>query len=119
MTSKARDADAEVLRRLDDLAGTEIDAGLAERVVLDQQMVFRHAHVLEHQFAVVHEPAAERLVAARDREPRRVARHQERRRALQHADLRIGVGIDDVKSGVVAVGDELLAAVDDPVLAVS
>ena len=70
-------ADAEVLRRLDDLAGTEIDAGLAERVVLDQQMIFRHAHVLEHQLAVVHEPATERLVAARDGEPGRVARHQE------------------------------------------
>ena len=81
-------ADAEILRRLDDLAGTEIDAGLAERVVLDQQMVVRHAHVLEHQLAVVHEAAAQRLVAARDREARRVARHQERRGALQHADLR-------------------------------
>ena len=62
-------ADAEILRRLDDLAGPEIDAGLAERVVLDQQMVLRHAHVLEHQLAVVHEPAAERLVAARDVSP--------------------------------------------------
>ena len=70
-------ADAEILRRLDDLARPEIDAGLAERVVLDQQMVFRHAHVLEHELAVVHEAAAERLVAARDRQPRRVARHQE------------------------------------------
>ena len=107
-------ADAEVLRRLDDLARAEIDAGLAERVVLDQQMVVRHEHVLEHQLAVVHEAAAERLVAARDREPRRVARHQERRRALQHADLRIGVGVDHVEAGVVAVGDELLAAVDHP-----
>ena len=43
-----------------------------------------------------------------------VARHQERRRALQHADLRIGVGVDHVQAGVVAVGDELLAAVDHP-----
>ena len=64
-------ADAEILRRLDDLARPEIDAGLAERIVLDQQMIVRHAHVLEHQLAVVHEPAAEGLVAARDRQARR------------------------------------------------
>ncbi len=69
--------DAKVLRRLDDLAWAEVDAGLAERVVLDQKVILRHAHVLKHEFAVVHEPAAQRLVAARDSEPRRVARHQE------------------------------------------
>ena len=78
--------DAEILRRLDDLAGTEIDAGLAERIVLHQQVIRRHPHVLEHQLAVVHEAAAERLVAARDGQPRRVARDQKTRRALQHAD---------------------------------
>ena len=107
-------ADAEILRRLDDLAGLEIDAGAAERIAFGQQVVLRHPHVLEHQLAVVHEAAAERLVAARDGQPGRVARHQEARRALQHADLRIGVGIDHEQAGVVAVGDELLAAVDDP-----
>ena len=77
-------------------------------------MIVGHEHVLEHHLAVVHEAAAERLVAARHREALGLARHQERRRALQHADFRIGVGIDDVKPGVVAVGDELLAAVDHP-----
>ena len=61
-----RHADAEVLGGLDDLAGPEIDPGLAERVVLDQQMIRRQAHVLEHQLAIVHEAAAHRLVAARD-----------------------------------------------------
>ena len=70
-------ADTEILRRLDDLAGPEIDAGLAERVALDQKMVGRHGHVLEYQLAVVHETAAERLVAARDGQARRVPRHQE------------------------------------------
>src|SRR5262245_35292172 len=99
-------ADAEVLRRLDDLARAEVDAGLAERVVLDQEMVVGHQHVLEHQLAVVHEAAAHGLVAARDREPLGLARHQEARRALQHADLGIGVGVDHVEPGVVAVGDE-------------
>ena len=77
-------------------------------------MIVRHEHVLEHHLAVVHEAAAERLVAARDREALGLARHQERRRALQHADFRIGVGVDHVEAGVVAVGDELLAAVDHP-----
>jgi hypothetical protein len=77
-------------------------------------VVFRHAHVLEHQLAVVHEPAAERLVAARNGQAGRVARHQEARRALQHADLGVGVGVDHEQAGVVAVRDELFAAVDDP-----
>ena len=107
-------ADAEIFRGLDDLAGPEIDAGRTERGVFDQHMIVRHEHVLEHQLAVVHEAAAERLVATSHREPLGVARHQERRRALHHADLRIGVGIDDVEPGVVTVGDELLAAVDHP-----
>ena len=68
--------------------------------------------------AVVHEAAAERLVAARDGQPRRVARHQERRSALQHADLGIGVGVDHEQAGVVPVRDELLASVDHPFAAV-
>ncbi len=107
-------ADAEVLGRLDDLAGTEIDAGRTHRAILHQQVIVRHEHVLEHHFAVVHETAAERLVAACDREPFGFARHQERRGALQHADLGIAIGVDHVEAGVVAVGDELLAAVDHP-----
>ena len=48
------------------------------------------------------------------RQPGRLARHEKRGRALQHADLGIGVGIDDVEPGIVAIGDELLAAVDHP-----
>ena len=107
-------ADAEIFRRLDDLAGPEIDRGLAERVALDQQMIRRHPHVLEHQLAVVHEAAADGLVAARDGQPRRAARHQKTRRALHHADLRIGVGIDHEQAGVITIRNELLAAVDHP-----
>jgi hypothetical protein len=37
--------------------------------------------------------------------------NQEARGALQHADLGIGVGVDHVEPVIVAVGDELLAAV--------
>ena len=73
---KATHADAEIFRRLDDFPGAEIDAGLAERVVLHQQMVLRHTHVLEHEFAVVHIAATQRLVATRDGQPRRFARHE-------------------------------------------
>ena len=87
-------ADAEVLRRLDDLAGAEVDAGLAERVVLHQQMIVRHAHVLEHHLAVVHEAAAERLVAARDGEALGLARHEEDEVPCSMPTLRIGVGVD-------------------------
>ena len=50
----------------------------AEHGELGEQVILRHAHVLEHQLAVVHEAAAQRLVAARDRQSRRVARDQER-----------------------------------------
>ena len=64
-----RHADAEILRRLDDFARAEINARLAQRVALDQQMVPRHPAILEHDLAVVHEAAADRLVAARDGQP--------------------------------------------------
>ena len=114
MTSKARTPTPRFFAAWMILPGPEIDPGLAERVALDQQMIRRHAHVLEHQFAIVHETAADGLVAARDGESRRAARHQKTRRALHHADLRIGVGVDHEEAGVVAVGDELLAAVDHP-----
>ena len=77
-------------------------------------MIVGNEHVLEHHLAVVHETTAERLIAARHRKALGLARHQKRRGALQHADLRVRVGVDDIKAGVVAVGDELLAAVDDP-----
>ena len=82
-------------------------------------MVLRHRAVLEHDLAVVHEAPAERLVAARHREARRVARHEEARGALGHARPGLGRGVDDVELGVVAVGDELLAAVDHPLVASS
>ena len=59
-TARAR---ARGFRRLDHLAGHEIDASAGERIVLGQEMIHRHPHVLEHQLAVVIEPAAERLVA--------------------------------------------------------
>jgi hypothetical protein len=37
-------------------------------------MIIRHAHVLEHRFAVVHEAATDGLVAAGDAQSRPVAR---------------------------------------------
>src|SRR6266446_3326866 len=76
-SSTARDAHAQVFRGLDDLAGLEVDPGLRERLVLHQQVVLGQAHILEHELAVIHEAAAERLVAARDGEARGAARHEE------------------------------------------
>ncbi len=80
-------------------------------------MVLRHRAVLEHDLAVVHEAAAEGLVAARHREARRVARHQEARRSLGHAGARLGGGVYHVELRVPGIGDELLAAVDHPLVA--
>src|SRR5919198_3060174 len=77
-------------------------------------MVGRYAAVLEHELAVIHEASAHRLVAARDGKPRRSARHEKARGALKHADRWIGVGVNDEKACVVAVADELLAAVAHP-----
>ncbi len=70
------DANAKILRRLDDLSRPEIDAGGAQSVVLHQQMVVRHKHILEYHLAIVHETAAERLIAARDRKAFCFAGHQ-------------------------------------------
>jgi hypothetical protein len=109
--------DTETFRRLQDLARLKIDPQPGERFVLDEKGFFRHAHVFQGQFTIVHGPATKSLVAARDSQSRRATRHQETRRTMLITGTRLGIGIDDVQLGIITIRDELLAAVDDPFLA--
>jgi len=86
---ECRHAHPEVLRGDDDLARPEIEPGLGHGDVLDEAMVPRHRAVLEHELAVVHETAAQCLVAARDGEARGIARHEEARGPLGDARARL------------------------------
>src|SRR5688572_28212133 len=106
---ESRNADAEVLRGLDDAAGARIMSGATrDRIILREAVIARDPAILEHHFAVVHEATAERLVAAHDGEPGRAARNEEARGPLFHGIARPRVGIDDVELGVVTVAHELL-----------
>jgi len=74
-------------------------------------MVGRNTTILQDELAIVmkRQPMSRCIW---DREAPAYPGDKVAGRPLQHPDRRVGVGIDDIKTGVVAIGDELLAPVD-------
>lgn len=107
---KTGDADAGVLGGLNDLARAETGAGIAQRLVSHQHVTGRDLAILKRELAVVHEATTHRHVAFRDMKAGSAARDEKARRAVEHAFAAVGIGIDDLEGGIVAVGDLLFCA---------
>ena len=79
-------------------------------------LVLGHLDVVEHQLAGVAATHAELVELLRDREALHAFFDQERGDAAG-AEFRLGLGVDDQRVGVRAVGDPELAAVEQVVAA--
>jgi hypothetical protein len=84
---------------------------------LAEHLVGRHAHALEAKLAGVDMALAELVLLAQDREAFALRRHEKGADAPPLL-AGIGHGEDDHHVGLGALGDELLGAVDDPMVAV-
>ena len=91
--------DAQVLRALDDLARAEIDPRLARAIAFDQADGLWERAVLEHNFTVVHEAPAHRLVATTDNETRAYRAAQESSKCLAVMPTPgLVVGVDGIEA---------------------
>src|SRR5262249_19665063 len=115
--TRARDADR--LRRDADAAAVERVHRDAETFArLAEEVLLRHARVLEQNLGRRRRADAGLLLVLADRDARRVARDEERADALRLRRARVGARVDDEHARDAAVRDPDLRAVQDPGVAV-
>ena len=101
-------------RRVRVRRGEEIDEHLETVVHLSDDLPVGHEAVLEDELRVVRKALAHLVVHAADLETLKPAINDEAGRAVEERLVQRGLGEQQVDAGAIAVGDEMLHAVDAP-----